>query len=190
MKFSTVMMALTVALAIAACGCRYDKPRSRGGAGAGSDAALEATDIAPDVEGVNVAEEGLLSDVNTAGKNFEGLYKRCSDVVFAPVYFGFDSTVVPQGELGKIEAVSAHLAEHPNRVVVVEGHCDDRGSNEYNLSLGENRAIIVRNYLVQNGVAADRIQTRSYGEERPSVVGEGEGAWSKNRRGEFVIFQK
>ena len=122
--------------------------------------------------------------------DFEKLYARCSDVNFAPVYFGFDSAVVPQEELGKIDAVSQHLADNANRVVVVEGNCDERGSNEYNMSLGENRAIIIRNYLVNNGVSADRIQTRSYGEERPAVEGQGEGAWAKNRRGEFAIFQK
>jgi peptidoglycan-associated lipoprotein len=118
------------------------------------------------------------------------MYTRCTDVDFAPVYFGFDSTVVPQGELGKIDAVARHLTEKTDRVVVVEGHCDERGSNEYNMSLGENRAIIVRNYLVQNGIAENRIQTRSYGEEKPAIVGFDEGAWSKNRRGEFAIFQK
>ncbi|MBQ6137827.1 MAG: OmpA family protein [Kiritimatiellae bacterium] len=136
------------------------------------------------------AEEGSLADIDAAGKNFEDLYARCGDVSFAPVYFGFDSTVVPQGELGKIDAVASHLADNANRVVVVEGHCDERGSNEYNMSLGENRAIIIRNYLVQNGIGADRIQTRSYGEEKPAVVGGDESAWSKNRRGEFAIFQK
>ena len=109
---------------------------------------------------------------------------------FAPVYFGFDSTVVPAGELGKIDAVAQHLADTANRVVIVEGNCDDRGPNEYNMSLGENRAVIIRNYLVQNGVAADRIQTRSNGEEKPAVEGQGESVWSKNRRGEFAIFQK
>ena len=107
-----------------------------------------------------------------------------------PVYFGSDSTVAPAGELGKIDAVAQHLADNANRVVIVEGNCDDRGSNEYNMSLGENRAVIIRNYLVQNGVAADRIQTRSNGEEKPAVEGQGESAWSKNRRGEFAIFQK
>ena len=91
---------------------------------------------------------------------------------------------------GKIDAVAQHLADNANRVVIVEGNCDDRGSNEYNMSLGENRAVIIRNYLVQNGVAADRIQTRSNGEEKPAVEGQGESVWSKNRRGEFAIFQK
>jgi peptidoglycan-associated lipoprotein len=121
---------------------------------------------------------------------FEDLYTRCTDVNFEPVYFGFDATVVPQGELGKIDAVAQHLSSNADRVVVIEGNCDERGSNEYNMALGENRAIIVRNYLVQSGIAADRIQTRSYGEEKPAVVGQDESAWSQNRRGEFAIFQK
>ena len=118
------------------------------------------------------------------------MYTRCTDVSFTPVYFGFDSTVVPQGELGKIEAVAQHLAAKSDRVVVVEGNCDERGSSEYNMSLGENRAIIIRNYLVQSGVASDRIQTRSYGAEKPAVDGHDESAWALNRRGEFAIYQK
>ena len=196
MKFSTILAVFTVALAVATTGCRYDKANGAAGAGAGDGAdaqeiATDASEISEaDADAANAAQEGSLADINGAGKNFEDLYARCNDVSFAPVYFGFDSTVVPQGELGKIEAVAAHLTDRQNRVVVIEGHCDDRGSNEYNMSLGENRAIIIRNYLVQNGITADRIQTRSYGEERPAVSGEGEGAWSKNRRGEFVIFQK
>ena len=75
-------------------------------------------------------------------------------------------------------------------MTVIEGNCDERGSNEYNMSLGENRAIIIRNYLIQSGISADRIQTRSYGEEKPAVMGSDESAWSRNRRGEFAIFQK
>ena len=77
----------------------------------------------------------------------------------------------------------------PNRVVIVEGNCDERGSNEYNLSLGDLRAIAIRDYLVTLGIDAKRIQSKSYGEEKPAVSGHGEGAWSKNRRGEFAVFQ-
>ena len=195
MKFSTMMAVFTVAVAMVAGGCRYNKA----GAGEGGDKAAGGDETAAAVSGISAeesdisegkAEEGSLADIDAAGKNFEDLYARCGDVSFAPVYFGFDSTVVPQGELGKIDAVASHLADNANRVVVVEGHCDERGSNEYNMSLGENRAIIIRNYLVQNGIGADRIQTRSYGEEKPAVVGGDESAWSKNRRGEFAIFQK
>lgn len=195
MKFSTIMSVAAVSLALAASGCKYSKAGSEAGAGSGEAAsAAAATDIESDVEAVDIADTdstgGSLDQLLGASGNFEDMYQRCTDVAFAPVYFGFDSTVVPQGELGKIEAVAGHLAENENRVVVIEGNCDERGSNEYNLSLGENRAKIVRNYLVQNGIGDDRIQTRSYGEERPAVQGSGEEVWSKNRRGEFAIFQK
>ena len=154
------------------------------GAGAGFGNA-EGTDITSGIDG---AQEGSLDGVGE--RPFEEYCTRCTDVDFAPVYFGFDSTVVPQGEIGKIDEVAQHLGSHADRVVVVEGNCDERGSNEYNMALGENRASIIRNYLVQSGVDASRIQTRSFGEEKPAVVGSDESAWAQNRRGEFVIYQK
>lgn len=180
MKFSTIMTVFALALCVA--GCKYDKATK----GAGGDDAALGQDIST---GSDISsQEGLISGASE-GK-FEDLYTRCTDVDFAPVYFGFDSTVVPQGELGKIDAVVQHLNSKSDRVVVVEGNCDERGSNEYNMSLGENRAIILRNYLVQSGIAADRIQTRSYGEEKPAATGNDESAWALNRRGEFAIYQK
>jgi peptidoglycan-associated lipoprotein len=188
MKFSTILAVAAVAFAMVTTGCRYDNV-----GGEGDDAALNGagvSDLGSDVDDVDVAGQSGSLDAIAEGGRFEDLYTRCTDVSFAPVYFGFDSTVVPQGELGKIDAVAQHLTDNGNRVVVVEGNCDDRGSNEYNLVLGENRAIIIRNYLVQSGIGAERIQTRSYGEERPVAEGQGEAFWSQNRRGDFVIFQK
>ena len=183
MKFSTIMAVFAVTLAVVATGCKYDKAGK--GAGAGGDGA-NGSDI--NAQDISSQEGGSISGA-TEGK-FEDMYTRCTDVDFAPVYFAFDSTVVPQGELGKIDAVAQHLTAKTDRVVVVEGNCDERGSSEYNMSLGENRAIIIRNYLVQSGITADRIQTRSYGAEKPAVDGHDESAWSKNRRGEFAIYQK
>ena len=184
MKFSTILAVFTMALAVVSTGCKYDKA-GKGGAGDGAGSGSDIT--GQDISG-NGADTGSIAGASE-GK-FEDLYTRCMDVDFAPVYFGFDSTVVPQGELGKIDAVAQHLTAKTDRVVVVEGNCDERGSSEYNMSLGENRAIIIRNYLVQNGIAADRIQTRSYGAEKPAVDGHDESAWAKNRRGEFAIYQK
>jgi len=184
MKFSTVLAVLAVALCVT--GCKYDKAKK--GANGGADAAN-----ASDISATEGAEGANASEVSLAGASegkFEDLYQRCTDVSFSPVYFGFDSTVVPAGELGKIDAVAQHLTSNAGRVVVVEGNCDERGSHEYNMSLGENRALVVRNYLVQSGIAADRIQTRSYGAEKPAVEGHDESAYALNRRGEFVIFQK
>ena len=180
MKFSTILAVFAVALSVATTGCKYDKAGKGGAGGAGSGSDINGQDISGESGSIAGASEG----------KFEDLYTRCTDVDFAPVYFGFDSTVVPQGELGKIDAVAQHLTDKTDRVVVVEGNCDERGSSEYNMSLGENRAIIIRNYLVQSGIAADRIQTRSYGAEKPAVDGHDESAWAKNRRGEFAIFQK
>ena len=178
MKFATMTAVLAAALCMT--GCRYDKAGKGGDDGAGTAQDISALDDASQGGTIGSASEG----------KFEDLYTRCTDVNFEPVYFGFDSSVVPQGELGKIDAVAQHLQSRTDRVVVVEGNCDERGSNEYNMALGENRAIIVRNYLVQNGIAADRIQTRSYGEEKPAVEGHDESAWARNRRGEFAIYQK
>ena len=181
MKFSTILAVFTMALAVVTTGCKYDKAGKGGGAGNGAGGSdINGQDISGETGSIAGASEG----------KFEDLYTRCTDVDFAPVYFGFDSTVVPQGELGKIDAVAQHLTAKTDHVVVVEGNCDERGSSEYNMSLGENRAIIIRNYLVQSGIAADRIQTRSYGAEKPAVDGHDESAWAKNRRGEFAIFQK
>ena len=180
MKFSTIITVLAVALC--AAGCKYNKA-GKGGAGG-------------DVDGANANGNGIdISNMSTSGRlgdigenKFEDMFARCTDVDFSPVYFGFDSTVVPQGELGKIDAVVSHLKSRSDRVVVVEGNCDERGSNEYNMALGDQRAVVIRNYLVQNGIAADRIQHRSYGEEKPAVDGHDESAWSRNRRGEFAIY--
>jgi peptidoglycan-associated lipoprotein len=183
MKFSTISAVMMVAFACALSGCRYDKSAKGAGDGSASGSDISA------VEGGGIdAQEGSIAGASEG--RFEDMYTKCTDVSFQPVYFGFDSTVVPQSELGKIDEVVRHLTEKTDRVVVVEGHCDERGSNEYNLPLGENRAIIIRNYLVQGGIAADRIQTRSYGEEKPAVDGHDESAWSQNRRGEFGIYQK
>ena len=192
MKFSMMMAVFAVALSFAVSGCKYSSLNNGKGAGdgAGAAAGLGAAEGAEIPTGIDDANEGSLSDAGVGDRPFEEYCTRCTDVEFAPVYFGFDSTVVPQGEIGKIDAVAQHLADNANRVVVVEGNCDERGSNEYNMALGENRAGIIRNYLVQSGIDASRIQTRSYGEEKPAVDGHDEGAWAMNRRGDFAVFQK
>ena len=151
-----------------------------GGAGAGANANAAGTDMSGIQDENGTPATGLPFDQDP---NFV----RCTDVAFEPVYFGFDASNLQQSEMAKIEAVAAHLKK-TGRVVIVEGNCDERGSNEYNLSLGESRAIAIRDYLVTLGVDPARIQTKSYGEEKPAVVGHEEGAWSKNRRGEFAVF--
>lgn len=107
---------------------------------------------------------------------------------FAPftVYFAFDSSSIRSGEETKIQSVASALQGNPSLFLLIEGHCDERGTEEYNRSLGERRALALREELVKSGVNPDRIHTISYGEDKPAVQGHNEAAWSKNRRGEFV----
>jgi peptidoglycan-associated lipoprotein len=125
-----------------------------------------------------------------SGSRFEDAYAPVQGIAFEPVYFTYDSYVLPPNEIAKVDLVGQHLNSNAGHVLVIEGHCDERGSNEYNLSLGENRALALRSYLVNMGISADRIQTRSFGEEKPAVIGMDESAWSMNRRGEFAFFQR
>ena len=86
-----------------------------------------------------------------------------------------------------LQGMADHLKKTQNTVVQIEGHCDERGSIEYNLALGERRAQSVKNYLVQLGIDAARLSTISYGEEKPAAEGHDEAAWTKNRRAEFTL---
>jgi peptidoglycan-associated lipoprotein len=108
--------------------------------------------------------------------------------MFTPVYFSYDSSQVATAERPKIEAVADYLKQNNSVAVIIEGHCDERGSNEYNLALGERRALAARSYLSGLGISSDRIQTKSYGEEKPAAPGHDESAWSANRRAEFVLY--
>ncbi|MCF7853272.1 MAG: OmpA family protein [Candidatus Pacebacteria bacterium] len=104
------------------------------------------------------------------------------------VYFAYDRATIGASQRPKIETLADYLKEHPNYYVVVEGHCDERGSDEYNRALGERRALVVRDYLVNLGIAEDRIDTVSYGEEQPAVPDATmEKQHAQNRRVEFLI---
>lgn len=112
-----------------------------------------------------------------------------TEVSFQEVRFSYDSYQIPETEIPKIERVADYMRANPDVRLVVEGHCDERGSREYNMSLGEHRALAVRAYLVGLGIDSTRIQTRSYGEEKPAVLGHGPDAWRQNRRAEFVLYR-
>ena len=219
MKNSVFALALCGALAFALTGCKYDTAEGAGdlAAGAtvvdGNNDGVGATDVATATDPNAEAEAARLAAEAEAARraaeaaalmNAESVpldaatgnpfdqdpnYARATDVDFPPVYFGFDADALVASELKKIEAVAQHLMQKPNRVVIIEGNCDERGSNEYNLALGEQRAIKIKEYILKLGIAENRVQTKSYGEEKPAVTGSNESAWSKNRRGEFAIFQ-
>lgn len=104
-----------------------------------------------------------------------------------PVYFDFDKSSIRADQQGRIKGNADYLTSEPQTRVRIEGNCDERGTNEYNMALGERRALSAKKYLVNMGIAANRMDTISYGEERPLNYGHDELAWSQNRRDDFVI---
>ena len=106
------------------------------------------------------------------------------------VYFGYDSAELSAEARAALDANAAVLKKYPAWTVTIEGHCDERGTAEYNLALGERRAAAAQSYLVALGVPASRVKTVSYGKEFPFDPGHDEAAWAKNRRAHFVITGK
>lgn len=106
------------------------------------------------------------------------------------IHFDFDKYDIRPQDAEILKQNAEVLKRFPTVKIQIEGHCDERGTEEYNLALGERRANSVRNYLISLGIVADRITTISYGEERPLDPAQNEEAWAKNRRAEFVITAK
>lgn len=105
------------------------------------------------------------------------------------IYFAYDSSALTNQAQDVLRKKATFLKANPGVKVTIEGHCDDRGTNEYNLALGEARARSAKAFLVDLGIPAARMATISYGEERPAVRGSDEEAWAKNRRAHFVVEQ-
>src|ERR1035438_614636 len=103
------------------------------------------------------------------------------------VHFKFDSAAVQDKEQANVASVGQALTGDANAKLLIEGHCDERGTEEYNRSLGERRALALREALAKIGIDPMRIRTISYGKDKPADPGHAESAWSKNRRGEFIL---
>jgi len=120
----------------------------------------------------------------------EPVVKQVTESDFVTVYFDFDKYNLVDSAKAALDHNAQVLKENANVIVRIEGHCDERGTIEYNLSLGEKRAAAAKKYLTDLGIDAGRIQTISYGKERPAVTGSNEAAWAKNRRDEFKIISQ
>jgi peptidoglycan-associated lipoprotein len=103
------------------------------------------------------------------------------------VYFEYDKSAIQAAEAGKIGPVIEFLKSHADNNLLIEGHCDERGTEEYNRALGERRALALRERVTAAGISGERVTTISYGEDRPADPGHDAAAWSKNRRGEFIL---
>lgn len=184
----TKILVLALVLTVAASGCRK-RP--------GSITPL------PGHVGSNVPEEPAspaLTDTNNALKadTTGGFAQNGPDIhkdwirdheIFKSdtVHFAFDSSVVKPDEKSKVQAVADYLKANQMTAVEIEGHCDERGTEEYNRSLGERRALALREQLVSLGIDPSRVDTVSFGKDRPADPGHDESAWKQNRRGEFAL---
>jgi peptidoglycan-associated lipoprotein len=133
--------------------------------------------------------EPVPTEVDTTGQGEKELRVQMDrDMArIMPVYFDYDRSEIVGAERDKIRTVAEVLRTWPDWTVNIEGHCDERGTNEYNLALGERRAKSAQRALVAEGIGSERISIISYGEERPSDPGHTETSWSRNRRAEFRV---
>jgi peptidoglycan-associated lipoprotein len=123
---------------------------------------------------------------DTTTSEYQRTYGR-STAPLLPVYFDFDSNSINADQFDTLNADGAYLIENETTQLVIEGNCDERGTADYNLALGELRAINVKKYLVNLGIDSGRISTISYGSQRPLFSGNDETSWAANRRADLVI---
>jgi len=165
------MLVVVLACALCTTGCKR-KPKT----------SATGNDNIGGLAGVQGTEQGL-SSRPSGGMDVLA-------VKFENVLFDYDSAQIKESDRAKIEAVADFLKKNAKTGALVEGNCDERGSAEYNMSLGERRALAVRAYLVGLGIDGAIIQTKSNGKEKPVAMGHDEAAWSLNRRAEFVLFNQ
>jgi peptidoglycan-associated lipoprotein len=180
--------AAVLALLVSAWGCTHKRPPALANAqpGEGGSEASGADRRAPAEpisEGPDV--RGLESDRTTGADLGGGLAGEGGPL--ADIHFEYDSAVLTDAARGTLEKHALWLQGHREAQVTVEGHCDERGTVEYNLALGEQRARATREYLVGLGVAAPRLRVVSYGKERPLDTGNDDAAHAKNRRAHFAV---
>ena len=139
------------------------------------------------VEETPVRESEIITEDGISTRDLEDLNRNSP---LQPVFYALDSSELDEMGRAIVTSNAQILKKYPGWAITVEGHCDERGTAEYNLALGELRAIAVKNYLVSLGIAPARILTVSYGKEFPFDAGHHDAAWAKNRRAHFVITSK
>lgn len=138
-----------------------------------------------------VTEKKIDSKVESVDVKDKGAqYAESKESMFADILFDYDKYDVADTYKSVLQSVSAWMSKNTTARLSIEGHCDERGTNEYNLALGDRRAKAVKDYLVSLGVASGRIDVISYGEERPVCTEQTDVCWAKNRRAHFVILTK
>ena len=188
---------VAVAFFIAACETASQTTADSSGESSSSTAASSASTTASSgSSGSSGSSSSSASSSGSASSSSSSSSNGMTDKVSAEealaaigntVYFAFDSSALNAETEGTLMRQAAFLSANPALTVTIEGHCDERGTREYNLALGERRATAARDFLLAQGVDSARIRTISYGKERPAVAGSNESAWAKNRRAATVI---
>ncbi len=175
---SNAFLALLAVVTITACSSLDKKPAA--------PASVENRGISGnEMSDIDAAKsKGMAGDAAGAGAN--ALNDPKSPLATRVIYFDFDSTTIRQDFAAIVQAHASYLAANQGVSITVEGHADERGTPEYNLALGERRALAIRKQLVLLGASAGQIKTVSYGEERPIAQGHDEQAYSLNRRAELI----
>lgn len=204
---ATLVLAAVLAFGVVGCKKKMDRVTPLPGYGAGNTIAdtgprdggrTTPPDTGPmrsggDTTGGNVAGTTVPTGPEgqiplTGARSIEGRQQDREKYRQQTVYFDFDRSTVKPSEASKVQEIANRFrTEDAGTDLLIEGHCDERGTEGYNQALGERRALAVREMLVALGVPADRIHTVSFGKDRPADPGHAESAYSKNRRGEFIL---
>ncbi len=181
------LICLCVLVLVGASACRRNQPPvARPTPPAPPPAASTTPPSPPEPMREPMPPEPLPSD-DVAARSLDDLNR---DSPLRPVFYDYDSSDVNDASRAILQANAAVLKKYPSWVVTIEGHCDERGTAEYNLALGERRAVSARQYLISLGIDGNRLRTVSYGSEFPFDPGHNETAWGRNRRAHFVITAK
>jgi len=167
--FYKLLFSIIILAFVSACSTTPDETADTSGSGATSEESASTADYSNNLSVVPGSQEDLIVNVGDR------------------VFFGYDSAELDADAQELLQDQVAWLKQYPAVSVTVEGHCDERGTREYNLALGEKRAQAVKNYLLSLGVPSDRVSSISYGKERPAVVGSNDNAWSQNRRSVTLV---
>ena len=180
LKLLIIISLIGVALFCFACAKKQVRDDSMAGQETTTGAAAE------DREGM---EEGKLEESDIDSQDFQEISENNTEMiaVFKDINFGYDDFSLRPDAKTILDGIADWLLKNTSTQVLIQGHCDERGTNEYNLALGERRANSAKKYLAQLGVSPKRISTISYGEEKPLDSASNEEAWAKNRRDHFLI---
>jgi len=177
----TCLLALTLAVTFAATGCKNHRPvgvtRLPQGPGSTLPEGQPGPTLASDQNAIPLAN---IEDIN-------GMAADRATLGNYTVHFAYDSAAVRKSERSNVQAVADALSRDGSAKLMIEGNCDERGTEEYNRALGERRALAVRKELAKHGIDAQRVFTKSYGKDKPADPGHDESAWAKNRRDDFVL---